>query len=119
MNPMQHPERSLTPPEPQGIEPDESDLKEARGELAKLVSAGKTVGRVDLAYCIEAENNADSVSFEADVCTLLLLSICKDNGSCAAFWLRAVAYVERIAAKHLSDDDVLDRAVANLNERDE
>ena len=118
MNPMQHPERPLSPPDDVGFEPDESDLKEARGELAKLVSAGKTVGRVDLAYCIEAENNADSVSFEADVCTLLL-SIYKDNGSCAAFWLRAVPYVERIAAKHIADEDVREYAIDKMNERDE
>ena len=111
------PERSLDQPEPTEIQPDESDLRQAREELAERVSAGKRVGKIDLYACLENELDADSVVFLEDIATLLG-SMYKDYGSGAAFWCRACAYVERIAARHIADDDVLDRAVQTLNERD-
>ena len=117
MNPMQHPERPLTPTEPTELQPDASDLKQAREELAELVSAGKDVGGIDLEACLELEMIADEDEFIADL-TALLGSPYQDMGNAASFWLRCVAYVERIAAKHIADDDVMDRAIANLNERD-
>ena len=121
MNPMQHPERPLTPTEPTAIQPDASDRKQAREELAELVSAGKDVGGIDLEACLELEMIADEDEFIADLTALLgsLYGNGGDQTSCASFWCRCLAYVERIAAKHIADDDVMDRAIATLNERDE
>ena len=118
MNPMQHPERPLTPTEPTELQPDASDLEQAREELAELVSAGKDVGGIDLEACLELEMIADEDEFIADL-TALLGSPYQDMGNAASFWLRCVAYVERIAAKHIDEQDVMDRAIATLNERDE
>ena len=117
MNPMQHPERPLTPAEPREVQPDASDLKQAREELAELVSAGKRVGKIDIEAALEAEMDADYRAFLGDL-TTLFLELPKPYGT-AAFWCKCNNYVERIAAKHISDDDVMDRAIANLNERDE
>ena len=96
MNPMQHPERPLTPTEPTEIQPDEADLRQAREELAERVSAGKRVGKIDIEAALEAEMDADSRVFLGDL-TMLLAEMCIHNGS-----YRCVAYVERIAARHIA-----------------
>ena len=111
------PERDLNPPDDVGFEPTDADLKQAREELAEQVSAGKKVGRIDLEAALDAEMNADERVFLADL-TTLLGGLYQDYSCASAHWLRCVAYVERIAARHIADDDVMDRAIANLNERD-
>ena len=108
------PERSLDQPEPDGIEPTEADLKEARGELAERVSAGERVGSIDLEACLECELNADERVFLSDL-TVLLGGLYQDYSCASAHWLRCVAYVERIAAKHIAEQDVIDAAWDKLN----
>ena len=109
------PERSLDQPEPTEIQPDASDLKQAREELAELVSAGKRVGKIDIEAALEAEMDADYRVFLSDL-TVLLGGLYQDYSCASAHWLRCVAYVERIAAKHIAEQDVMDRAIRNLNE---
>ena len=111
------PERDLNPPDDQGFEPDESDLKQARGELAERIAGGEKVGKLDLEACLEAENEADSVAFVGDIATLFAKLYAPYGTS--SFWCACDRYIERIAAKHISDEDVMDRAVQNLNENAE
>ena len=118
MNPMQHPERPLSPPDDQGFEPDESDLKQARGELAERIAGGEKVGKLDLEACLEAENEADSVAFVGDLATLFA-KLYYPPGGTSSFWCAADRYVERIAAKHIADEDVREYAISKQLEADE
>ena len=118
MNPMQHPERPLTPPEPCEVQPNASDLKQAREELAEQVSAGKKVGRIDLEAALDAEMNADERVFLADL-TVLFGSIGMRPHTMQSYYCDSLAYIERIAAKHIADEDVREYAIDKMNERDE
>ncbi len=97
-----------------GPQPDASDLKQAREDLAEQIIAGKTVAGLDIARLFDLEIDERNSSELAEEFASVFGSVWKDHGLSPSYWLRCNEYLTKLAAKHLSEQAVLDRAMENM-----